>query len=55
MSVPLEINSDVLDPLEHARIGREIQAGYSESAVEEIIEVPAVTLTSVLDDANAPM
>ena len=55
MSVPLDINSDVLDPLEHARMGREIQAGYSQSAVEEIIEVPAVTLTSVLDDANAPM
>ena len=54
MSVPLDVDSDLLNPLEHARRGREIQSGYSESKKEEIIEVPAVTLTQVLEDANAP-
>lgn len=54
MSVPLDVDSDLLNPLEHARRGREIQSGYSESKQEEIIEVPGVTLTTVLDDAHAP-
>jgi FkbM family methyltransferase len=54
MTVPLEGESDIEDPIRHAEVGRAIQKGYDSSTGAGVIEVPAVTLTEVLVGAKAP-
>ncbi len=54
MTIAIEGESDVADPVGHARLGRLIQPGYDRRPQPEIIEVPARTLTDVLYEAGAP-
>lgn len=54
MSIPLEGESDIANPIQHAEFGRSIQEGYEGNLTADIIEVSAVTLTDVLISTNAP-
>lgn len=54
MTVPIEGESDIEDPMRHAEAGRAIQKGYDSPTGADVIEVPAVTLTDVLVGAKAP-
>ena len=51
MSAPIGVESDIADPVEHARRGLKHIPGRDQVCVET---VPARTLTQVLDSAEAP-
>jgi len=52
MSAPIGVDSDIRDPIEHAKAGLKHTPGRDKITVEE---VPARTLTDVLDDVAAPL
>lgn len=54
MTIAIEGESDVPDPVGHAVLGRSIQPGYGGRPQPDIIKVPARTLTYVLQEAGAP-
>jgi FkbM family methyltransferase len=51
MSAPIGVDSDVHDPVEHAKSGLKHTPGRDKVTIEE---VPARTLAGILEDAKAP-
>lgn len=54
MSSPIVPRSDVLDPMQHAKIGHERQKKLGPNPTPKLLSVPAKTLTSVLLESKAP-
>jgi len=55
MSTSLNLNSDIEDSVGHAKLGVQFLKGENVNSALKIIKAPALTMTSVLKKANAPM